>query len=1318
MILKSKAGKRILSTALAAVMALGLAVSPPLTQTANAAPPTPGVGDANDGLDISGLFAAGNHIYYGTYDHAKTLASGSFGTVTAREDKVRPILWRVMGEEGSEGTVTLLSEYVLDSQMFNTSYYGGNAQNYGDTTQSVSSEIRTWLNSTFLSSFATAEQGGLATVHTTTGMYNYSGGAAITGDHYPQYAYTDDGQHLNDNNTAQTVNTGPWPKTTTDDKVYIPWGTYHNDKAYWTAGNAAGIALADNKAYLRSDTSKATAMYWWLRSPDSYSSDSALAVHPSGDVYSDYVSDAGGVRPAFKLNPSSVIFTSEILSDVTGRADATLADGANYFAGEAGAKNYKLTVVDSLLSLTGLNAGGIDITTTSSFTRAPGDSIPLSGTGNGDVLAYKIVKNSDRTLAGYGTGTASEITVAAKDLAGTYLADGNYTVYIWTQKNEAINSHRGSTPQYFTMTVQTGAKIVTGITLDETTINLTSSGTQTLTPTITPSYAAVTTVTWSSSNTGVATVDNTGKVTGVTKGTATIIATANDGTGVTATCTVTVNNPPTAKATVPTQEAVISTHVTVSPTFTAADIAEDLDSDTLEITAIVTEPDNQYATASLSSGTVTITGVAAGTTNVVVTVSDGMATVHVTVPIVVYDEPLVPSVYPASVTVYKGESKTVYAFFGQNADEATSATVTSGDAAIAFASPTDVTTTGSAITIEGVSAGTTTVTLGWSGGAQNGTTSTVNVTVENRTYTVIASAGTGGTVSGGGSFVDGTNCTLTATANSGYEFVNWTEGGTEVSTSASYTFTVTGNRTLMANFKVKSGGGTNPPPSGGDRDTSSNAPVTPAKPVITDKQPNMPTTAKTSVTGTITNKVLTVSITEQMVKDAIKVAQEAAKASGKTADGIAVQFDVSNTTGYDSIVVKYDREAIQALKDAGVKFVMIGSDIIDLSLDAKAIDSILAQTTGVVTVSAIKQTKISNPAKTAIGVRPVFDITIKGANGAVVSDLKGGFATIGIAYKTANNGTGSLWAVYVKPNGQIEWLKDSSYTNNRLIFKRGTLSVYGVGYNAPTIKFTDTATHWAREDIEFAVSRGMLSGTNGTAFSPDTSITRATFLMALGKLSAADVSGYKTSSFSDVTATSAAMPYIEWAYQNGIVKGIGDGKFGPEQFISRQDMTVMMVNYAKATGYKLPTSRTVVTFADEASITAYAKDAVKAIQQAGIMQGKDANKFDPQGKTTRAEASAILRRFVELVIDEGTARGWNKNESGHWTYIRETGKAVTGWLTVGDSKYYFDASGVMVSGKWLEIESKWYYFQADGKLAVNTKIDGYTVDKDGVRQAK
>jgi hypothetical protein len=571
------------------------------------------------------------------------------------------------------------------------------------------------------------------------------------------------------------------------------------------------------------------------------------------------------------------------------------------------------------------------------------------------------------------------------------------------------------------------------------------------------------------------------------------------------------------------------------------------------------------------------------------------------------------------------------------------------------------------------------------------------------------------------SAVSGSAIQLSASPNYNYTFSHWeVTGGAGVVLSninaANATFAMPDNDiTLKAHFRYV-GGSTS---GGGD---SSSGDYSPTLSVTTEKQPNMPTVAKMNVSGTAKDGVLTCTITEQMMKDAIKAAQDAAKKSGKEVDGIAVEFTATGSGTLHSMTAGMEAGAIDRLKEAGAKFIKIGSIVLDVTLDMEAIAEIDRQSIGTVMVSAMRQSKLSKAAKALIGSRPVFDITVSyqknGKTGYITSFGKGE-VTLGIAYKAAaNEKTGNLFGVYVDRYGEPQLLSNSSYAGGRLIFGRNSLSTYGVGYKIPAPTFTDTAKHWAKDNIDFVASRGLISGTSATAFAPDTAINRADFLLALGRLSGAEVSGYNASSFTDVNSSDPAMPYIEWAVKNKIVSGYGNGKFGPNDSITREQMAVMMVNYAKATGYTLPVSRQTVIFADDVKISTYAKAAVKAIQQTGVVGGKDNNRFDPQGSATRAEASTILRRFVEVVIDEGTARGWSQNDAGQWQYIDENGKPVIGWLTAENGKYhyYFTQDGIMVSGKWLQIDGKWYYFYTDGSLVKSTKIGDYEVDENGVRK--
>ena len=237
---------------------------------------------------------------------------------------------------------------------------------------------------------------------------------------------------------------------------------------------------------------------------------------------------------------------------------------------------------------------------------------------------------------------------------------------------------------------------------------------------------------------------------------------------------------------------------------------------------------------------------------------------------------------------------------------------------------------------------------------------------------------------------------------------------------------------------------------------------------------------------------------------------------------------------------------------------------------------------------------------------------------------------------------------WVDDAGKVEWITKSSYNASlkAVVFETGHFSIYGIGYKKPVPAFTDIRNHWAADNILFATSRGLLSGTSDTTFSPNTGMTRGMFVTALGRLAGVDPADYQSGKFTDVKADAYYAPYVNWAAKTGIVSGTTDTTFAPDTNINREQMAVIMKNYAVKLGYTVPKALEAVTFADNASISSWAKEAVKSMQQAGILAGKTNNRFDPAGTATRAEVATVLRRFVEIIIDPQTANGWQQNDSG------------------------------------------------------------------------
>ena len=467
------------------------------------------------------------------------------------------------------------------------------------------------------------------------------------------------------------------------------------------------------------------------------------------------------------------------------------------------------------------------------------------------------------------------------------------------------------------------------------------------------------------------------------------------------------------------------------------------------------------------------------------------------------------------------------------------------------------------------------------------------------------------------------------------------------------------------------------------------------------------------------------AVDNSSVQSAIDKAKQDAKKNGTTENGIAVTVPITSAAGQTSFNVTIKAQTLDLLVKENVRQFTVAIDhlvSVNIGLDTlKQLDA--ASAGGDIILRANKVDALrSTEAKAAIETRPVYDLSLvylSGGKETPITSLNGHTISVRLSYTPAKGEqTGNLYAVYVDDAGKVEWITKSSYNASlkAVVFETGHFSVYGVGYKNPAPAFTDIHNHWAADNILFAASRGLLSGTSDTTFSPNTGMSRGMFVTALGRLAGINPDSYKTGKFTDVKADAYYAPYVNWAAQNGIVEGVTATTFAPDSNINREQMAVIMANYAKKLGYDLPKTLQAVTFADNAQISSWAKNAVRAMQQAGILAGKNGNKFDPKGTATRAEVATILRRFVEIVIDPQTANGWQQNDSGQWSYYRN-GKPVKGRLSDDQKWYWLDkTTGMMFAGGWKQIDGKWYYFYTDGTMAVNTTIDGYTIGSDGARK--
>lgn len=183
-----------------------------------------------------------------------------------------------------------------------------------------------------------------------------------------------------------------------------------------------------------------------------------------------------------------------------------------------------------------------------------------------------------------------------------------------------------------------------------------------------------------------------------------------------------------------------------------------------------------------------------------------------------------------------------------------------------------------------------------------------------------------------------------------------------------------------------------------------------------------------------------------------------------------------------------------------------------------------------------------------------------------------------------------------------------------------------------TMSFVDVAEGaWYYDSVKYVFDNSMMVGTSDTTFSPSATTTRGMIVTILYRLEGEPTVSGK-SSFDDVVSGRWYANAVQWAAENKIVGGYGDGTFGPEDPISREQMAAILYRYAAFKGYDMTKTADLSKFTDSDKISDWAKFALSWANAEGLINGKGNGILDPLGKATRAEVATILRNFCENVV--------------------------------------------------------------------------------------
>ena len=180
-----------------------------------------------------------------------------------------------------------------------------------------------------------------------------------------------------------------------------------------------------------------------------------------------------------------------------------------------------------------------------------------------------------------------------------------------------------------------------------------------------------------------------------------------------------------------------------------------------------------------------------------------------------------------------------------------------------------------------------------------------------------------------------------------------------------------------------------------------------------------------------------------------------------------------------------------------------------------------------------------------------------------------------------------------------------------------------------SMRFDDVSKgDWFYKDVEYVYNEGIMDGVSKREFAPNETLTRAMIVKILYRIEG-EPAGYRSSGFNDVESGRWYTGAVAWAAEKEIVKGYGNGKFGPNDPVTREQLAAILYRYTQYKGWSTTAaSGSLKGFADAASVSSYAVDAMNWAVDEGLLKGAN-NELSPKSNATRAQVAAIIHRYLK-----------------------------------------------------------------------------------------
>ncbi|NOU66984.1 hypothetical protein GC096_23325 [Paenibacillus sp. LMG 31461] len=366
----------------------------------------------------------------------------------------------------------------------------------------------------------------------------------------------------------------------------------------------------------------------------------------------------------------------------------------------------------------------------------------------------------------------------------------------------------------------------------------------------------------------------------------------------------------------------------------------------------------------------------------------------------------------------------------------------------------------------------------------------------------------------------------------------------------------------------------------------------------------------------------------------IDVGSKALLEAGKNSKDDSVTIKVNSGSDVKELQLNLPAMQLQQLRSESgdVKTLRVETELATVSINRDVLDTrTLSDTSNLqLSIAKVDPANLSQDIRDEIGNSVVYDFHLS-LDGSLITNFIKNSVIVELPYKLGpNENPYQVVIYYITEDGKMEVVRNGKYNTDtgRVQFLPTHFSKYTA--NHVQVSFSDMNGYtWANEGVLGLAAREVVSGRSDGHFIPAGEVTRAEFVKMLIQLfDLADSSA--TAAFTDVDAGTWYYNSIASAQKIGLVQGKDDGSFGVNDQISREDMAVLIYRASKIISSSTVQAHGATSnFLDGDQISTYAKDAVWAAKQAGLMDGVSEGYFDPKGKSTRAQAATVIYRLYQ-----------------------------------------------------------------------------------------